>query len=108
MEHEARIAQKKLEEEKAKIRQQKTIQIAKQNANSAALKVYCKAMNLQFHKTEEEFNSNMSLLTIYHLELHENFLYYAQPFEAFYHREENELIPLQGFFNFLKVLKIAH
>jgi len=34
-------------------------------------------MNLQFHKSEEEFNSNMSLLSIYHLELHENFLYYA-------------------------------
>jgi hypothetical protein len=51
-------------------------------------------MNLSFHKNEEDFNASMSLLSIYHLELHENFLYYAQPFEAFYRRVENELIPL--------------
>jgi len=49
-EHEARLAQKKLEEEKAKIRVDKQQQILKQEQNSAKLKVYFRAMNLSFHK----------------------------------------------------------
>ena len=49
----------------------------------------------------------MSLLSIYHLELHENFQFYASAFEPYYKRRENEMIPLQGFFNFIKLMRLA-
>lgn len=76
------------------MRLEKQDAIRKQEQNSAALKVYFRAMNLSLHKNEEDFNASMSILSIYHLELHENFLYYAQPFQGAYQRIENELIPL--------------
>jgi len=49
----------------------------------------------------------MSLLSIFHLELIENFRYYGSLFEAFYSRDENEMIPLQGFFHFCKLMNLA-
>ena len=49
----------------------------------------------------------MSLLSIFHLELYENFKYYASVFDPFYKRKENEMIPLQGFFHFLKLMNLA-
>lgn len=49
----------------------------------------------------------MSFLSIYHLELHENFLYYSRNFKQFYNRDENKMIVLQGFFNFLKLMNLA-
>ena len=36
----------------------------------------------------------MSLLSIFHLELIENFKYYSSVFEVWYTRKENEMIPL--------------
>lgn len=106
-EQQARNKQKQLDEKKAEMRLEKQDAIRKQEQNSAALKVYFRAMNLQLHQKEEDFNASMSILSIYHLELHENFLYYAQPFQGPYNRVENELIPWQGFFNFCKVMKLA-
>lgn len=64
-------------------------------------------MDLYFHKQEEDFNASMSLLSIYHLELHENFKYYASVCEPFYSRKENEMIPLQGFFHFVKLMNLT-
>jgi hypothetical protein len=89
------------------MRLEKQEAIRKQEQNSAALKIYFRAMNLSIHKREEDFNASMSILSIYHLELHENFTYYAQPFKGPYSRIENELIPLQGLFNFCKVMRLA-
>ena len=65
-EQEARIAQKRLEEEKARLRYAQQQQIAKQEQNTAQLKVYFEAMNLGFHTGEEDFNASMSVLSIYH------------------------------------------
>ena len=65
-EQEARLAQKRLEEEKARLRYEQQQQIAKQEANTAQLKVYFEAMNLGFHTGEEDFNASMSVLSIYH------------------------------------------
>lgn len=79
----------------------------KQEQNSAKLKVYFRAMNLSFHRSEDDFNASMSFLSIYHLELAENFAYYACVFDPFYNRKENEMIPLQGFFHFLKLMKLS-
>ena len=79
-----------------------------QEQNSAKLKIYFRAMNLSFHKEEEDFNASMSFLSIYHLELHENFTFYSKQFSQVYeHRSENEMIVLQGFFHFLKLMKLA-
>jgi len=83
------------------------MQLLKQEQNSAKLKVYFSVMNLYFHKQEEDFNASMSLLSIFHEELHDNFKYYASVFDAFYKRRENEMIPLQGFFHFLKLMNLA-
>ena len=83
------------------------MQLLKQEQNSAKLKVYFSVMNLYFHKAEEDFNASMSLLSIFHLELHENFKYYASVFDPFYKRRENEMIPLQGFFHFCKLMNLA-
>ncbi len=79
----------------------------KQEQNSAKLKVYFSAMDLYFHKQEEDFNASMSLLSIFHLELHDNFKYYSSLFEPHYRRKENEMIPLQGFFHFVKLMSLA-
>ena len=65
-EQEARLAQKRLEEEKARLRYEQQQQIAKQEQNTAQLKVYFEAMNLGFHTGEEDFNASMSVLSIYH------------------------------------------
>jgi len=65
-------------------------------------------MDLYFHKQEEDFNASMSLLSIFHLELHENFRYYASVCEPFYQRKENEMIPLQGFFHFVKLMNLTN
>ena len=51
-------------------------------------------MDLYFHKQEEDFNASMSLLSIYHLELHENFRFYADIVHQSYNRKENAMIPL--------------
>ena len=83
------------------------MQLLKQEQNSAKLKVYFSVMNLYFHKAEEDFNASMSLLSIFHLELHENFKYYASVFDPFYKRRENEMIPLQGFFHFCKLMNLS-
>lgn len=71
-------------------------------------------MNLSFHKEtathncEEDFNASMSTTSVYHLELYENFEYYASHFEQEYQkRKENEFIVLQGFFHFLKLMKMV-
>ena len=85
-ENEARTAQKKLEDEKTKIRQETQQKILKQEQNSAKLKAYFRAMNLSFHKEtashncEEDFNASMSTTSVYHLELFDNFNYYASQF----------------------------
>ena len=50
----------------------------------------------------------MSLLSIFHLELHENFKYYASVCDQFYNRKENEMIPLQGFFHFVKQMNLTN
>lgn len=89
------------------MREEKQEAIKKQEANSQELKVYFRAMNLSLHKHEEDFNASMSILSIYHQELHEHFSYYAQPFDSGYKSPINDLIPLQGLLNFSKVLKLA-
>lgn len=106
-EREARQAQKELEQRKARQKAEAQMQLLKQEQNSAKLKVYFSAMDLYFHKQEDDFNASMSLLSIFHLELHENFRYYESCFEAFYKRKENAMIPLQGFFNFCKLMNLA-
>lgn len=65
-------------------------------------------MDLYFHKQTDDFNASMSLLSIWHLELHENFKYYGSVFEPPYKRKENEIIPMQGFFHFAKLIGLAH
>ena len=64
-------------------------------------------MDLYFHKQEEDFNASMSLLSIFHEELHENFRFYASVFDPFYHKNVNEIIPMQGFINFAKLMNLA-
>ena len=95
-EQEARLAQKRLEEEKARLRYEQQAQIAKQEANTAQLKVYFEAMNLGFHTGEEDFNASMSVLSIYHQELMDNFKFYSQLQEQKFRKDENFLITLQS------------
>ena len=65
-------------------------------------------MNFSIHKLEDDFNASVGFLSIYHLELAENFAYYASVFDPFYRRKENEMIPLQGFFHFLQLMNLAN
>ena len=106
-EQEARLAQKRLEEEKSRLRYEQQQQIAKQEQNTAQLKVYFEAMNLGFHTGEEDFNASMSVLSIYHQDLMDNFRFYSSLQEQKFRKEENTMITLQGFVHFLKVMKIA-
>ena len=106
-EREARQAQKELEQRKARQKAEAQMQLLKQEQNSAKLKVYFSAMDLYFHKQEEDFNASMSLLSIFHEELHDNFKFYASVFDPFYHKNVNEIIPMQGFLNFSKLMNLA-
>ena len=84
------------------------MQLLKQEQNSTKLKNYFGVMHLYFHKSEEDFNASMSLLSIYHLELHGHFLHYASCFEQYYEGHvENKMIVLQGFINFLKMMRLC-
>jgi len=65
-------------------------------------------MNLGFHTGEEDFNASMSVLSIYHQDLMDNFRIYASLQDQKFRKDENTMITLQGFINFLKVMKIAH
>ena len=76
-EQEARLAQKRLEEEKARLRYEQQQQIAKQEKNTAELKVFFEAMNLSFHRGEEDFNASMSVLSIWHQDILDNFKFYS-------------------------------
>ena len=76
-EHEARMAQKKLEEEKARLKYEQQQLIAKQEQNTARLEVYLRAMNLGLHRSEEEFNASLSILSIFHLDLIDHFSFYS-------------------------------
>jgi len=64
-------------------------------------------MTLSFHEKPEDFNQSMSFLSIYHLELEQNFLYYSKLFEEHYHHPANAQVVLQGFFHFLKIANLA-
>lgn len=106
-EAEARLAQKRLEEEKAKLRYDQQQQIAKQEQNTAQLRVFFEAMNLGFHTGEEDFNASMSTLSIYHQELMDNFKFYSQMHEQKFKKEENTIIVLQSFIHFMNLMGIA-
>jgi len=51
-------------------------------------------MNLGFHTGEEDFNASMSVLSIYHQELMDNFKFYASLQEQKFQKEENTMIIL--------------
>ena len=64
-------------------------------------------MNLGFHTGEEDFNASMSVLSIYHQDLMDNFKFYSCLQDQKFMKEENLMITWQGFINFMKVMKIA-
>ena len=64
-------------------------------------------MNLGFHTGEEDFNASMSVLSIYHQELMDNFKFYASLQEQKFQKEENTMICLQEFVHFEKLMDIA-
>lgn len=49
----------------------------------------------------------MSFLSIYHLEIEENFMYYSNLFQKYYQHPANQQIVLQGFFHFLRIMELA-
>lgn len=64
-------------------------------------------MNLGFHTGEEDFNASMSVLSIYHQELMDNFKFYTNLTEKNFKLEENHMICLQAFVHFMKLMDIA-
>jgi len=64
-------------------------------------------MNLGFHTNEEDFNASMSVLSIYHQELMDNFRFYSNILEQKFRKEENTMICLQSFIHFLRLMDIA-
>lgn len=64
-------------------------------------------MNLGFHAGEEDFNASMSVLSIWHQDLMENFKFYSVLQDQKFRREENTQITLQGLIHFLKIMQIA-
>lgn len=64
-------------------------------------------MNLGFHTGEEDFNASMSVLSIYHQDLMDNFTLYANLHEQKMRKPENQMITYQGFIHFMKIMDIA-
>lgn len=106
-ENEARAAQEKLEAEKDRLRKEQMQQIKKQEANANKLMVYTKAMTLSFHTKTEDFNQSMSFLSIYHLEIEQNFMHYSSHIVPHFNHPANQQITLQGFFHFLRLMDLA-
>ena len=106
-EHEARMAQKKLEEEKERLKYEQQQLIAKQEQNTARLEVYLKAMNLALHRSDEDFNSTLSILSIFHLDLSDHFQFYSSLQPQIFRKKQNEQISVQSFIHFMKVMKLA-
>jgi cell division protein YceG involved in septum cleavage len=65
-------------------------------------------MNLSFHHGEEDFNASMSVLSIYHQDILDNFKFYALLQDQKFQKEENLMITLEGFIHFLKTLGFAN
>jgi hypothetical protein len=64
-------------------------------------------MNLGFHKGEEDFNASMSVLSIYHQELMDNFTFYCGLQEQKMAKDENKMITLSSLIHFMKIMGIA-
>ena len=64
-------------------------------------------MNLGFHTGEEDFNASMSVLSIYHQDLMDNFKFYASLQDQKFQKEENTMISLACFIHFMKIMGIA-
>lgn len=79
----------------------------KQEQNIQRLKTYFRAIEVSFHDNKENFNTTMTYCSIHHLELLENFEYYADMFQQEKHRKENMFIPLQGLFKFWQIMGLA-
>lgn len=107
VEHETRMRQKALEEKKAREKYEQQQLIAKQEQNTARLEVYLKAMQLGIHRSDEDFNASLSILSIYHLDLYDNFSFYTSVHPQIYQKKENEMIILQSFLHFLKVMNLC-
>jgi hypothetical protein len=65
-------------------------------------------MNLGFHQGEEDFNASMSVLSIYHQELMDNFKYYSGMHEQKFQKDENLYVIWQSFLHWMRVMDIAH
>ena len=64
-------------------------------------------MNLGFHTGEEDFNASMSVLSIYHQDLMDNFKFYSTLQDQKFRKEENTMITLQEFLHFMRVMGMA-
>ena len=67
---------------------------------------YWNAMNLAFHKTDEDASVSLAVLSLYLDTLLDYFSFYASLHPQFYSLPENEVITLQAFFHFLKLFKL--
>ena len=80
-EHEARMAQKKLEEEKARKKYEEQMIISKQERNADRLGTFIKDMNLNMlrggDQFKEDFNTSLSFLSLYFTDFLDNFSYYS-------------------------------
>ena len=64
-------------------------------------------MNLGFHTGEEDFNASMSVLSIYHQDLMDNFTFYCGLQDQKMMKPENQMITLSSFVHFMKIMGIA-
>ena len=59
-------------------------------------------------QTDEDFNASISILSIFHLDLFDNFNFYCSLHPQVFRKKENDLMTLQGFIHFLKVMNLAN
>jgi hypothetical protein len=64
-------------------------------------------MELTLHENTEEANATLSILSFYYNTLADNFIFYSSLQPQVYSLKENELITIQSFIHFLKLLDIA-
>jgi len=64
-------------------------------------------MQLGIHRSDEDFNASLSILSIYHLDLFDNFTFYTSLHPQIFRKRENEMMTLQSFLHFLKVMNLA-
>lgn len=97
---------REMDERRQEAKERQT-QMETQMKNSQKLSIYWSEMNLDFHTSEVNANTSLSIFSLFYDEIKSYFEYYTKLQYQFYKKVENHFITLHSFMHFLKLYQIA-